>query len=420
MPRFLPIVIVMIALFATQLASACTGIVVSDRDQVLVGNNEDWFNMRTKIWFTQPAVGRYGGVYFGFDNLSPQGGMNQQGLFFDIFALREREAPRQTGKPTVKRDLMREMMATCATVKEALALIDQYQKDFLDRRQVFIADATGDAAIIEGNAVVRKNEDHLIVTNFRQSKNASGPSDCRRYRIAQDLLKSCTADRFTCIRRILAATHQEGAYPTLYSNIYDLTAKTVHVYYFHNYEEPIVIDLERVLEKSTGVRDLSALFPPNYAAEEQAARYTRLTKSYAHSSPRFVVRYPDVYDDTTPDDGTLAFQATSRIGALPVLTISVSVEPDAVTLSQVAGEIIMARLRQLGTHVRVLANFPVKLADGAAAYESRFTWKHKGRTRLNSLVLSTYRDGRLVTVGLHNMGELDYLKHIPYSLRFNE
>lgn len=43
---------------------ACTGLVVQDGDRVLVGNNEDWFNPRTKIWFIQPVNGRYGGVFF--------------------------------------------------------------------------------------------------------------------------------------------------------------------------------------------------------------------------------------------------------------------------------------------------------------------------------------------------------------------
>ncbi len=79
---------------------ACTGLVVNDGERVLVGNNEDWFNPRTKIWFTQPGNGRYGSVYFGFNDFGPQGGMN--------------------------------------------------------RFQVLLADATGDAAIIEGNAVIPK------------------------------------------------------------------------------------------------------------------------------------------------------------------------------------------------------------------------------------------------------------------------
>ena len=52
-------------------AQACTGLVVQDGDRVLVGNNEDWFNPRTKIWFIQPVGVSYGSVFFGFDNYWP-------------------------------------------------------------------------------------------------------------------------------------------------------------------------------------------------------------------------------------------------------------------------------------------------------------------------------------------------------------
>ena len=420
MKPFLLLTIWILVCLSNHPAAACTGIVVDDGTRVLVGNNEDWFNMRTKVWFIQPMQNRYGCVFFGFDNLRPQGGMNQKGLFFDIYALREREIPDKTGKPSFKRDQMKEIMVTCATVEEALTLIGAYQRDFLDRRQVFIADATGDAAIIEGNAVVRKTGNYQIVTNFRQSWTAPELTSCRRYKIAENIIQRCQGDKFNCIRRILAATHQEGGYPTLYSNIYDLTAKRVYVYHFHNYQEEVVIDLEEALETSTGVIDLPSLFPPNYAAQKQASWYTRLTRTYKHASPHFVVRYPGVYESETPIDEDQVFQAKSRNGDIPVLTIGVMPAPDGKALCQVAGEIYAPRLRELGDRVRILSNEPVKLAGGLDAYETRLTWRLRGgRARLNSLVLSTFREGRLISVGLHNIGEVDYLKHIPYSLSFD-
>jgi hypothetical protein len=397
-------------------AAACTGIAVNDGKRVLVGNNEDWFNMRTKVWFIQPLNDRYGCVFFGFDNLSPQGGMNQKGLFFDVYALREKEIPSQDGKPGFNRGLIKEMMVSCATVEEAMALMGKYRRDFLDRRQIFIADATGDAAIVEGNAVIRKTGDYQIVTNFRQSWTEPGLTSCGRYKIAQNIMEGCQGERFKCIRRILAATHQEGGYPTLYSNIYDLTAKKVHVYYFHNFQEEVVIDLEEELEKVTGVLDLPSLFPPNYAAQEQASWYTRLTKEYRHPSPHFVVRYPGVYEPDTPTDERQVFQARSRNGRVPVLSISVTPAPQAKALSQVAGEIYAPRLRQYGKRVQILSNTPVKLAGELDAYETRYRWMLPGVAWLNSIVLSTIRDGSLIIVGLHNAGEVDYLKHIPYSL----
>ena len=56
----------------------------------LVGNNEDYKIPYTRVWFVPPENGKYGRVYFGYDNWSPQGGMNDQGLFFDFFAVKNR------------------------------------------------------------------------------------------------------------------------------------------------------------------------------------------------------------------------------------------------------------------------------------------------------------------------------------------
>jgi len=49
---------------------------MSDGQRVLVGNNEDYNIPHTRVWFIPAENGHYGRVYFGYDNWSPQGGMN--------------------------------------------------------------------------------------------------------------------------------------------------------------------------------------------------------------------------------------------------------------------------------------------------------------------------------------------------------
>lgn len=395
---------------------ACTGLVVNDGERVLVGNNEDWFNPRTKIWFIQPVNGRYGSVFFGFDDFRPQGGMNQKGLFFDTFALKPKEINAPEAKPRFKGNLIKEVMATCATVKEALAQIDRYSLYFMTRFQVLMADATGDAAIIEGNAVIRKSGTYQVVTNFRQSETESSDVPCSRYRIAHEMLANCRQDKLRCVSSILAATHQEGNFPTLYSNIYDLKAKRVHVYYFHNFQEEVVIDLEKELEKKPGLLDLPKLFSPNFAAQVFADQYTNLKKEYTHKAPRFTVRYPDVYEVDQPLDASQVFLAKSRYGQVPVLTVSVVPIEANMALPRVGGEYYAPRLRQFGNQVRIISNHPARLADGSEAFETKMTWKYQGKTKLNSLVLSVFSEDKLIHVALHHTGEIDHLKHIPYSL----
>ena len=57
----------------------CTVFTAADGDVVLVGNNEDFLHPLPKVWFLPPEGGKFGRVYFGFEN-QYQGGMNDQGF----------------------------------------------------------------------------------------------------------------------------------------------------------------------------------------------------------------------------------------------------------------------------------------------------------------------------------------------------
>jgi hypothetical protein len=87
-------------------------------------------------------------------------------------------------------------------------------------------------------------------------------------------------------------------------------------------------------------------------------------------------------------------------------------------LSQATGGLYAQELRKFGTEVQVISSEPTKLADGTAAYETRITWRLPDHMKLNTMVVSVLREGKIINVALHNNGELDYLKHIPYSLSF--
>ena len=92
MKKSLKIAILLLIVLTSAPLLACTAFFVSQGDKVLVGNNEDYINPITKIWFEPAEDKKYGRVYFGFDNFWPQGGMNDQGLFFDGFATRQKKS----------------------------------------------------------------------------------------------------------------------------------------------------------------------------------------------------------------------------------------------------------------------------------------------------------------------------------------
>jgi len=257
----------------TGTAGACTAFYAVQGETILAGNNEDYVNPRTKVRFVPAQDGRYGRIYFGFDDLYPQGGMNDRGLFFDGFATALRKVVRSTDKPVYTGALIDTVMAECATVEEVLAVFEKYNLEFMERAMLMFGDATGDSAIIEGDDVVRKQGRFQVVTNFYQSQTPAGQEPCERYRIAVRMLENADEISVPLCRRILSAVHAEPS--TLYSNIYDLRRRRVYLYHFHNFENVVVFDLAEELKKGKRVLDLPSLFPPTFAADDFARRQLR-------------------------------------------------------------------------------------------------------------------------------------------------
>ena len=281
---------------------ACTAFMASGSDTVFVGNNEDYINPLTKVWFEPQVHGRngkiyYGRVYFGFDNFWPQGGMNDQGLFFDGFATRTKKIKNSLHKPRYPANLIDKAMAECATVKEVLKIFDRYNLKFMERFMLMFTDKTGDSVIIEGDDVVRKSGKYQIVTNFYQSEIKNGNHACERYKIAAEMLENNNAVSVDYFRRILAAVHQEGdLVNTLYSNIYDLSRKQIYLYYFHNFENEIVIDLEDELKKGKHSYDLPSLFPKTFIADAFLNTYKkRKAFTGAEVDPKIFDDYIGIY-----------------------------------------------------------------------------------------------------------------------------
>ncbi|MBN2543263.1 tetratricopeptide repeat protein [bacterium] len=253
-------------LFTYIFSFGCTIFTTAEGDLVLVGNNEDWKNPNTKVWFKPAEEGKYGRVYFGFDNFFPQGGVNDQGLCFDWTATQLLEVENSADKPVYEGNLIEKVMEECATVDEALALLDQFSKKFFERAQLMIVDKTGDAAIVEGDIIHRKEGKYQILTNFYQSQYEPDSFPCTRYKIADRMLSENENISIDLFRKILSAVHQEGDWGgTQYSNIYDLNAGLIYLYHFHNFEDGMLIEIDTELAKGENFYDIPMLFPDNFA-----------------------------------------------------------------------------------------------------------------------------------------------------------
>ncbi len=255
---------------------------------VLAGNNEDYTEPRTKIWFIPASKEGYGRVYVGFDSPSLpdsfQGGMNEHGLFMDMNAVSPTGWQRDSGKPTFYGDLVEKILTNFATVHEVVEFFQQHNVPDLNILKVTIADAKGNSVIVEWGQGTQhflfKEGDYQISTNFIQSdyKN-SDEYPCQRYQIADQILKNAESATVDVIRSVLSATHFDIGSPTLYSNICDLKQKQLYLYFFHNFEEAVVFDLDKELKKGNASYKIPSLFPTTPFAAHQ---YSQLGSKIAH------------------------------------------------------------------------------------------------------------------------------------------
>jgi hypothetical protein len=267
-------------LAAAPSSRACTIFVGVKADTVLVGNNLDAPHYFPRLWIIPESEGKYARICFGIDDefRTAEGGMNDQGLYISVNALDEDTGwkPDQdladweewsgwygTGVPDG-------ILASCATVEEAILVFETHNLFTLGRVKFLIADKTGASAVIEWHAgrlrVLRRSETpYQISTNFVQSAFAPDSIPCQRYRIADEMLGTTGSDpSIDGFRGVLSATHLEFRTPTIYSNICNLTTGDIHIYYFHNFEEVRAMNLSE--EAGSGraeylVRDLFEVKP---------------------------------------------------------------------------------------------------------------------------------------------------------------
>jgi hypothetical protein len=389
----------------------------SEKDMVLVGNNEDYYNPYTRIWFIPAANGQYGRVYFGYDDWRPQGGMNDQGLFFDAFATRPLEVMLSKDKTKFKGNFFDKFMADCATVEEALDFFNRYNLEFMLKFQLLIVDKTGDSAIIEGDRIVRKKNQYQVVTNFYQSKVAYGDIPCEwykggclRYQIAESMLKKNRSVSVEYFRDILKATHQNTlGVQTLYSNIYNLNKGIIHLYYLHNYDHEVTINLNEELKKGPHYYDLPSLFGKKVSYPE---------KEYVHRTPAFRIIYPKHYKIVSPEAPQL-FKVRNSFHGLPELSVSAIDRPQGMQLSEFGKKIYTPELNKSGTNIKIESNIETRLTDGTPANEVCFDWLHKSNWPVKTMVLSTFYDNKLYYVTAHSFAHPEVMKEYVYSLRFD-
>jgi hypothetical protein len=243
-------------------AVPCAMFTIADETTVLFANNEDYVKPGM-VWVEPARPGKYARICLGFDTDFAQGAMNEAGLCFDAAAVPEVPwAPDPAKKNTD--NLLVLIMDTCASVKEALALFEQYNCRHLATGQFMLADASGDAAVVTWDprghcSVVRKSGPYLLITNDRLEW--SGLRD-QRFMIADRMLAQTSRPTPSLCRDVLDRIHQTGKHAfTTYANVFDLKNRRVYLYAFGNYKEVVTLDLKEELGRRPVKAGIASLFP---------------------------------------------------------------------------------------------------------------------------------------------------------------
>ena len=318
MQKKLTIMLVMIFIFGvhSNIVSACTGFTASNENLVLVGNNEDLSLLaEPQLRIIPPSENGYGRVVFycrwpfPFDTgrYTAFGGLNDQGLFFDIYSTPYLRPTNPLNKPTYTQDIFAYCIRTCATVDEVVNVFDSYYIPYMDEIQGFFVDRTGNAVIIEGDDVIYKQGNFQVVTNFLQSHPELGGYPCWRYETATSMLEGLTDFSVDNFRDICEAAHVEGIplpvfmLDTIYSNICDLNQGIMYLYFFHEYDHFVEIRLPDIFELGYQCYDVPSLFEntsshvPNKPETVTGSVSGRIGHEYEYSTVG------------TDDDGDLLF-----------------------------------------------------------------------------------------------------------------
>jgi hypothetical protein len=275
---------------ATRTARGCTVFTVAKGGRVFFGGNDDYINPDSYYWVDPGGATGYGAIWIGTpDNV--QQGVNEKGLAYDANGL-----PRADVNPHSERTAVVggytsypiQIMRDCSTVAEVIEWVKTHRWHSYMHDQMQFADAGGDAVIISAGAdgelaLTRKppGDGFLVSTNFNVANpgNGYGYPDSR-YDTAQELLSQLVSEEGGLAAqdaaRVLDAVHQDGgASWTLESLVADLRNGVVYLYYFFQFDNPVVLNVAEEIASPRAPGPLSALFPEE-VQQEATRRYQRI------------------------------------------------------------------------------------------------------------------------------------------------
>ncbi|MEI7727293.1 MAG: tetratricopeptide repeat protein, partial [Bacteroidota bacterium] len=263
-----------------QNAFSCSMFKVTMHGKTMVGNNEDYWNPNTRIWFEQGKNGEYGAAYVGFDDFYPQGGMNQAGLVFDGFSEDYKAISDTLGKKSLGMDFLKEILKKCATVDEVKKYLSQHNLSGLETSMFLFVDKTGKYLVVEGDSLIIGNKPSYVLSNFYPSQvKDEREIDIPFYQKGRRLLENHRDTSINFCSSVMDTMHQEKVWGggTMYTTVYDLNTGTIYLYFFRDYTHVVKYSLDHELKKSDYSLIIPELFPENKKGHEFVYNYNEIS-----------------------------------------------------------------------------------------------------------------------------------------------
>jgi len=250
---------------------SCTNFAAAINETILFGNNEDGnfghylreYPLSSQMFYFPAEADGHGCTFVGWlrDGYirGVQGGMNDQGLCYDLTGIPEApmishpENPYRIGGNWIQYDVLRQN----ANVSEAIDFLQNVNWEGPIWYQWFFADSSGDMVIVSPGpngelAFTRKvagEDGFLTQTNFNRITNESEPGkfNWQRYEISTKMLNEIRNEEnlnVTAFNSILEAIHFNKKLGfTGYSNVFDPINQMAYITFLSQFDKTVAVNV---------------------------------------------------------------------------------------------------------------------------------------------------------------------------------
>ncbi|MDP6316774.1 MAG: carcinine hydrolase/isopenicillin-N N-acyltransferase family protein [Pseudomonadales bacterium] len=245
-------------------SEACSVLYYKDlvTGKIYAVNAEDYFlDVDAYIQIEPKSRKKFARLWYGWNNFA-QGGINEEGLFFDAAVTPEQEKIKGYGNP--KRNLGDKILAYASTVEEALEILEN-EKIALNKSHLLFGDKKGRAVVVEWVKGERKLhwivDNKLVMTNFLLSESNAGNYPDFRYKSILDRIDELESSGEEINLNKIGNTFGQAVQParkdennrvggTVYASFIDITDNKFILSYRLSNEDVIKLDLAVEFAKS--------------------------------------------------------------------------------------------------------------------------------------------------------------------------